>query len=217
MQSTDSERTSYSAGETRLRAGQRLYGAALRAILTGTQDDSDDLKIREALRVLRSAMNWLEGTERFEVAHQFLDKAGSLAREVFSSGCELTYRDGSYYQECAAALAHSRVGMSAGYIVQESHCSICLEDLEDCPHVPGRFYDGKACCRVVTQADLLEVSLVERPMHPDARIESFPVDISDIKESLGPGFSVGMPVLCDRCLSPCTGVRYPFSESKFGD
>jgi hypothetical protein len=52
----------------------------------------------------------------------------------------------------------------------------------------------------------LEVSLVARPAHPDARLQSVSVATADVRASLGARFRTGMPVSCDRCLSSCDGV-----------
>jgi hypothetical protein len=171
--------------------------------------------IREALEVLRSAMNWLEDLPEFDAAHLALDKAGRIARQNFSAGCQLAYRDGAYYQECPAALAHNRVGLSPGYVLRKVRCSICQHSpLEDeCPHIKGRVYDGNVCIWLIDEVDLLEVSLVGRPAQPDARITSISISKSDIVERLGE-FRQGKPILCDKCLSVCSGVARPFEESR---
>jgi len=158
-------------------------------------------------------MNYLEDTPRFELAHELLDRAGKLARSRFPGGCELTFRDGQYHIECHAALAHNRVGLSIGVIVQESHCSICKEDPEDCSHITGRIYDGEECVQVITKAALQEVSLVGRPNFPDARIHSMTIGIGDLRRKLGDSLVPGTPVTCDRCLSKCSGVARPFDGS----
>jgi hypothetical protein len=157
-------------------------------------------------------MNWLEDTEHFEVAHDVLDKAGNLARRAFPHGCVLPYRDDGYFMECPVALAHNRVGMSIGFVARAIECSICGRDPDECPHITGRMYDGKRCIRRITDLDLLEVSFVARPEQPDARIMGMSVDMSDLRESLGEEFSPGVPVTCDRCLSPCDGMARPFEE-----
>jgi hypothetical protein len=114
------------------------------------------------------------------------------------------------------SLAHNRVGFSPGYIVRAAECSICHLDPEDCGHIAGRTYDGEVCHRILTQLDLLEVSLVGRPAQPDARIERIGVGDAELRERLGPRFRRGIPVTCDRCLTPCDGVRRPFEGSSHG-
>jgi hypothetical protein len=161
-------------------------------------------------------MNWLEDTAQFEVAHQRLDSAGAFRREHFPEQCQLAYREGRYAQECPVALAHNRVGLSPGYIVRAAECSICGQEPEECHHIKGRDYDGKVCHRVITKAEMLELSLVGRPANPDARIDSVGVSEAELRERFGPEFRRGIPVTCDQCLSPCDGVSRPFQGSSHG-
>jgi hypothetical protein len=97
--------------------------------------------------------------------------------------------------------------MSAAYVVLEAECSICHEDPATCSHVTGRMYDDEHCHRIVVKADLLEVSLVRRPRQPDARLTSVSVDVTELQERLGPAWTPGLPVSCDRCLESCEGVH----------
>lgn len=56
---------------------------------------------------------------------------------------------------------------SIGAVVHETKCSICDQPVslrKPCGHRAGEIYSGEACFQVVTKADLLEVSLVERPV-----------------------------------------------------
>lgn len=200
-------------GLAKLRAGQEAYEQVVQACASSDgPTEEDNKKLRAAQATLRSAMNWLEDTEHFEVAHAALDKAGKLARTVLPQGCALPYRDGGYFMECPVALAHNRVGMSVGFVARAVECSICGRDPDECPHITGRIYDGQRCVRTITEADLLEVSFVGRPEQPDARIMSMSVNMSDLRESLGEEFVPGVPVTCDRCLSQCDGVARPFEE-----
>lgn len=193
--------------------GSREYGRAARVIdISGPACVDIEPVLRQSLRTLRSAMNWLEDTPYFELAHQRLDAAGRLARETFPFGCSFTFEYGTYFQECPTALAHSRVGLSVGFLVREEACSICSEDYEDCLHIRGRIYDGKRCLVIIKKADLLEVSLVRRPAYPDARFEKMSVETSSLRARLGDAFEPGIGVTCDRCLSPCAGVTSPFTS-----
>jgi len=178
------------------------------------QTDEGHQSIREALEVLRSAMNWLEDTPSFEAAHLALDDAGRLARENFPNGCQFPYRDGTYYQECPAALAHNRVGMSPGYILRKVSCSICHRSPidEDCRHVKGWVYGDATCVWIIEEAELLEVSLVGRPAQPDARITSVSISGKEIVDRLGE-FRSGREILCDKCLGECSGVARPFEDA----
>lgn len=203
-------------GERRLLAASRLYGRACRLLDFKPGDAAAEPLLRDSLQGFRSAMNWLEDTPAFEVAHQRLDAAGRLAREAFSRGCQVAYRDGAYFQECPAALAHNRVGLSPGILVRAAECSICRNDPEDCSHITGRVYAGEKCVRVITSAEILEVSLVGRPASPDARFQSVSVPLEDLQERLGAQLSLGTAVTCDLCLSNCTGVVRPFEGAGHG-
>ena len=200
-------------GRQLLAEGSRHFGRVAR--LVGDSRDSGDIEgeLRSALRTLRSAMNWLEDAPEFETAHQRLDAAGRLAGEAFPTGCYLAMRDGAYFQECPVELAHNRVGFSPGILVRTAECSICHQDPEDCDHITGRMYDGERCVRVITRAEVLEVSLVGRPASPEARMESADVPAGELLSRLGSRFAPGIPVLCDRCLSDCEGVARPFEGS----
>lgn len=46
-----------------------------------------------------------------------------------------------------------------------------------------------------------------RPANPDARLTALPVSTRDLSAVLGPLWKLGMPVNCDRCLTPCNGVE----------
>lgn len=159
---------------------------------------------REALATLRSAMDWLEDTADFEEAHKALDNAG---REICTKfGCHLGQEGTKYWQDCPVVLAHNRVGMSVGVIVEAVECSICRRDPEECEHVTGRIYDGERCAQVITKADLTEVALVRRPAFPDARVGRIGISIDELQADLGPLWRPGMRVRCTRCLEPCEGV-----------
>lgn len=190
-----------------------MYGMAARLIETVPIGQRAQDALITSLRELRSAMNWLEDTSDFETAHQRLDGAGRLQRRHFADNCRLTFKDGGYVQECPVALAHNRTGLSVGAIVQESECSICSRDPDDCEHIAGRLYDGEVCATRITKFGVDHVAIVGRPNMPDARIGAISVDLEHIRAELGPAFEVGMDVLCDRCLEPCAGVVRPFETS----
>ena len=60
--------------------------------------------------------------------------------------------------------------MSAGMVVQESHCSICGCEYGDCDHVKGEVYMGEMCVREITRLDLREISVVPQPANKLARV-----------------------------------------------
>lgn len=140
------------------------------AKLTYTSDRvGSEKQDRESLRVFRRSMDWLEDTEYFETAHHALDAAGNWVKLSFD--CFLESSEGRYFQTCPVSLAHSRVGLSIGGIIQKAVCSICGKDAVKCAHITGHEYIGQRCYVTITQVDLVEVSIVSRPEQPDAHIE----------------------------------------------
>ena len=160
----------------------------------------------------RSAMDWLEDTDEFENAHVLLDEIGRFIRTEVEDACLVTYEGGEYFNECPVSLAHSRVGMSIGFVVHKAECSICHLDPWDCEHITGRTYDGERCYRIITDAEVFEVSLVARPAQPDARIHKIGMPLPELREALGADFEPGIGVVCDRCLTDCDGVSRAFEQ-----
>lgn len=198
-------------GLTRLRRGSTALGDALLDLgVYGSSPRVHD-KVRAAMPLLRSAMDWLEDTPHFDEAHRRLDVLGAAARAHFPQGCALTFRNGGYFQECPVALAHTRVGLSPGYIVRRAECGICGADPEHCPHIRGRTYDGAVCVRRLVELDLLEVSFVGRPAQPDARVMSVSVPTPKRRaaRTAAAGDDGEHVRLCDMCTAPCEGVARP--------
>jgi hypothetical protein len=57
--------------------------------------------------------------------------------------------------------------ISPGVLHIEKRCSICNTALSlrnHCGHIPGEIYDGEMCVREITQAEMLELSLVTKPV-----------------------------------------------------
>lgn len=73
-------------------------------------------------------------------------------------------------------------------------------------------YDGQKCVHMITDADIVEFSLVGRPAQPDARILSVSVQMNELKQKFGKEFHPGVPVTCDMCLSPCGGIYRPYED-----
>ena len=143
----------------------------------------------------------------------------------------------------SVAIAHKRLGYSIGFTGQR-FCSACGQDLSECEHVPGQFYDVEGGqddagrCRVCLGQDcevhvkgetyrarahseirspsIVEVSLVDKPKQPDARLTAVPIDSRGLQDYLGPEFKFGMRVSCDQCLEPCPGVDRPFRDGAGG-
>lgn len=182
-------------------------------LLHGSLAEDDKELLSTALATLRSATNWLEGHALFEKAHAALDYGGRVQRVAFPGNCALHEHDGTYTQRCPVVLAHNRIGMSIGGIIEESSCSVCGEDPDDCHHIHGRDYDGVRCVRIIHKFRLDHIGFVENPDFPDARILEAPINPEDLRATLGEAFEPGMAVICGRCLKPCSGVYRPkFSE-----
>jgi hypothetical protein len=161
---------------------------------------------RDALKLYASAMNWLEDTEDFDHAHGEMHAAGRWVRETF--GCELHQDGDRYEQRCPVALSHKRLGVSPEIIVRFAKCSICGNDAQQCEHIAGRAYNGERCYRILENIEVVALTLVSRPAQPDARLLGYlPIAVEDLRQVLPSRWIPGMPVSCDRCLSPCPGVE----------
>jgi hypothetical protein len=206
-------------------------GRARLQVFLGNRDAAEPLA-RSALADFAGAMNWLEDTPGFEVAHYRLDEAGRWIRETF--GCWLERKDTTYARTCPADLAHKRVGLSPGMSNVIRECSVCGQEPRVCRHVKGKSYDAPRrmvggrcnlcgahecehldgelglayCSHLIVKADLDEVSFVPRPAQPMARIGRITMSTDELEAELGPkGWKPGMDVSCDRCLKSCMGVR----------
>jgi hypothetical protein len=58
---------------------------------------------------------------------------------------------------------------------------------------------------IVTEGTIEEISFVDRPAQPEARLVAMPLSVEGLQELLGPEFVPGMPVSCDQCLLDCPG------------
>ena len=217
--------------EATRRQARRKYGQS--SLLADIGDEEAEPAAREMLAAASSAFWLAEDTELESQTHKEMDDYGRWVRTTF--GCRLAYESGTYYQRCPAAIAHKRVGMSMGFTARRRICSICAEDLADCPHDRHELYEVaggigptgrcRACgsdeCTehipertyrvpaigIVTEIDQVrEVSIVARPAQPLARLTSVPVDGDLLRDALGSSFETGMTVSCDRCLNACKGI-----------
>lgn len=228
-------------GQSLRREARQLFRQGV--LLKGVDEVEAELCLRRALSVAASAFNWLEDTEYEDQAHADLHCYGTYTREHFKGNCELGWTGQSYEERCPVSVAHKRIGFSIGFTAQR-FCSVCGEDLSTCEHVPGRFYDvpggfgETGVCRVCLRPDcvdhvaeklyraraaskirnmsMVEVSLVAKPKHPDARLLAVPVDSERLQEFLGPDFKMGMRVSCDQCLGSCAGLDRPFRDGVGG-
>lgn len=161
----------------------------------------------------RSAMDWSEGGPDFDDAHLALDEVGAFARRNVPRGCQLTFDGSNYSQRCPVALAHNRVGFSPSMLIRAADCSVCQADIEECDHIPGVTYEGIECHRIIKDFEILDIFLVGNPAQPDARIQEITIPHEVLAERLGDEFQPGVPVVCDRCLTPCAGVVRAFDET----
>ena len=162
-------------------------------------------KARESLSLFAKAMNYLEDTPDFAAVHEEMHAAGRWVRVTF--GCTLHQEGEHYEQRCPVAVVHKRLGFSPEIVVREWHCSICNQPPQECEHIAGREYDGNRCYRVITKADFVSVSIVNRPAQPEARLLALPLSVEELRRALPPQWSPGMPVNCDQCLLSCPGVE----------
>jgi hypothetical protein len=186
---------------------------------------------REALDVAVAAFNFLEDEALADASHQHAHTVGELVGQLF--GCEARYRDGSFWDVCPLTLMHLRIGLSPGFTGQRL-CSVCGQDLSECPHVPGlsvtvraEDHDGRcsACsghwpCSqhlpgtavdvvphgVIAAMNLHELSWVDRPRQPRARITDLELPDALLRAQLGRLPDADEPLVCHRCQRSCTGL-----------
>jgi hypothetical protein len=130
-------------GRELLRAGQALLARARLQVALG--EDGAEATAREGLRFIVDAMNRLEDTPDFEVAHFRADEGGQWVRRTF--GCHLHYENGRYEHRCPVAIGHKRIGMSVGLKNVRRICSVCGQEPGAVPshrgtHVPRRTFQG---------------------------------------------------------------------------
>ena len=190
-------------------------------------------KIREAVSLARSAYDWLEDTPYDEIAHYLIHFLGKEVREKFPKGCNFKWNGSNYERWCPADLVHIRLGLSPGVIIHSMECSVCGRDPSECDHILWKIYtvfggpnESGRCpvcaentCdhspdkkyqvmagRIITKAELEEISLVTRPKQPDARIQSCDISGDTIKSMFGPDFRYGEDTAhCAKCLVACPG------------
>lgn len=204
--------------------------ATAESMLTSENDDAES-EARTALSRFASALNWAEGSPFEHAVHARMDQAGRWVRERF--GCNLHREGNEYFQRCPIALGHNRMGMSVAGLSRKL-CSICGEDFSECPHRPSEQYIVEGglgpleWCRVCGECDgcehlpderyraelivivvemqVEEVSIVDNPAFPDARITSVSYSLDDLRQTVGEDFEPGVEVACNRCLLDCHGL-----------
>jgi hypothetical protein len=56
-------------------------------------------------------------------------------------------------------------GASVTGIAKKSICNICDNNYSECNHISGEIYNGKCCTNNIIEADLIEVSIVKKPIN----------------------------------------------------
>lgn len=186
---------------------------------------------RGGLELFARSLDWAEDTDMEQAAHDKMDQAGSWVRHQF--GCWMAQRGRNYSQTCPVALAHNRIGFSVGGVAVHI-CSLCGNDVSECEHLRGTAYsvpggsDDLGWCRVclkesgcehsreekyrvslvsiIKQMDLEEVSIVNKPAQPEARLASVSISLEELTERVGKQFRPGSAIPCDICLIKCNGL-----------
>ena len=117
--------------------------------------------------------------ERCQVETGFLDK------HFIEKGDEFGIEHARVHARQFQDLYPFEIGFSPGSIVKAAHCSICHTKLSlrgGCDHEIGEIYDGEYCGRVITELEILHVSLTDKPAHKTSVI--FPNGNDDYRLSL---------------------------------
>lgn len=162
--------------------------------------------LRQSLAKAREAVLW----EPENMVHKKnLHEIGRRVHDMF--GCQISYKEEKYWVDCPVMLSHSKGGFSVGGS-GKAICSICSEEIFNCPHVKGQIYDGvlarhsheicsicgeKECVHtdgeiydgvnafaIVTELLLDHVSFVENPANPLCVIQGYSVSKSEMLEIL---------------------------------
>jgi len=227
----------YAVGVIENLRGEALRQFALAQEALARGDDEAEFLAQRALSCAVRGFWWAEERPEEESLHELLHEIGRWKRQ--NMGCELHYDEQrGYLQNCLVAAAHRRMGFSIGFVGKRI-CSLCDQDLSECPHLNSRSYwvrggsspdqPCRVCMRdqcehrsdhlyrarvvsVVKPRKVREVSLVSRPANPECRILAISVSFSELEESLGDLFAPGIIVNCDVCLGECPG----FAEIDLG-
>jgi hypothetical protein len=187
---------------------------------------------RQALVRAVDAFNFLEHSPAHDMAHHHAHEIAAFVGGIF--GCEVPFEGGEYWDTCPISLMHRRWGLSVGFSAVRL-CSLCGEDLDECPHMIDTLYEvlvarasdgtctacGQPVCdhmvgefvhvrphAVIREGTLHEVSLVRNPRDPLARINRMDITPEVLRQSLGTD-PAGRPLACYRCLHPCSGFTFP--------
>lgn len=93
---------------------------------------------------------------------------GGLLRHLGESTEEYAYAHMVAHVPRFQDLFPYRLFLSPGYAIGLQECTICGEEMTPrggCDHRVHNLYEGRMCARIVKDLDILEVSLVERPVN----------------------------------------------------
>jgi hypothetical protein len=188
---------------------------------------------RQALIHAAAAYRYLRWGPFEHAAHVHLHRIGELVGGIY--GCWYEFKDDRWMDTCLVSLAHTRMGLSAGFTARRL-CSICGKDVSECEHHPGWLYpvdatredDGtcnvcgeKKCDHVVgatyyvrpsVKLDspvLREVSLTPEPRDPSLLITSMDADPQP-----PPPSSDDHKRRCLSCFAGICGDRHPGVEPR---
>lgn len=226
------------AGIRAARAEANRHFAQAKRLIGRNRVDAE-AEARNAIAAAARGFWRAEGTALEEPLHELMHRIGRWTRQRF--GCSLDFDGERYQQRCPVDIAHKRMGFSIGFTAKRV-CSICGGDLSECPHIRGRAYwvrggpgksgrcpvcieeecshDPRTLYRVsvvsiITEMRAREISVVDRPAFPEARLMAVPVSTSDLAAHLGKDFRPGVEVSCDLCLGDCWGFQDLSSSDEF--
>lgn len=207
---------------------------ALRAETDDQARSELERRVRGSLDAAVTAFNFLEDSELAEAAHQHAHTVAAFVGRLF--GCQAEYREDRFWDVCSLSLMHLRIGLSPGFTGPRlcSVCRQDFSDPAACPHVPGivvtveveeREGVCSACSRawpctehlpgsrlqvvphgVIPDVDLHEISYVDRPREPRARITAVELPNALLRAQLGRLPTRDELLVCHRCQQPCQGM-----------
>lgn len=233
-----------SEGLAKIKKARSQFFSAKAALAVGNRVDAEQ-HARTSIRLYASAMNWLEeGADGFDLAHTEIHEVGLFCRQEFPFGCQVEKHGSDFMERCPLPLAHNRFGFSPS-MTGNAICSICNADITECSHRPGEEYSieaqrhpgghcnicgdkhctthdvgvlctARAIVIISKIYEIEEISLVNRPRNPDARIIASSLSRDQIERALGEHVPATGYLQCDKCLIPCQGLNY-LPDSKVHD
>jgi hypothetical protein len=163
----------------------------------------------------RAQQLYREAIERFVDAF-LVDRAGHAAcfTDAHAIGRHVAERywcpmkdagDGYWTVGCGVLALHRRLGASwAGPTI--GRCSVCGAGDLECEHIPGQWYDGVHCHRIVHEVDLRDISLVPFPDDPRTYRMEVARTPREIRAARGRPLRRGEVPLCTHCTERCDGA-----------